>query len=171
MVTAGRVLRLPPSMERQMTDRGNAVLPKRAAPTEARFHHLLVTGLDRVAGKVGKHALAEAMDRTVRSLDDVLERGATPGAKAVFDALLADPTALCEVLRAYGYRLVPDRSSAANDLHTAAGLSHAAGAIIEAHQDGHRDHRETLEVAEKLRPLVPHIAAIIEEADRIRGAA
>lgn len=149
----------------------NAVLPKRTPPTEARFHHLLVTGLDRVAARIGKPALAEAMDRTVRSLDDVLERGATPGAKALFDALLADPTALAEVLRAYGFKLVPDKADAANDLHTAAGLSHAAGALIEAHEDGHRCHAETLKVANKLRPLLPQIAAIIAEADRLKGAA
>jgi predicted N-formylglutamate amidohydrolase len=149
----------------------NAVLPKRQGPTEARFHHLLVIGLDRVADKVGKTALAEAMDRTVRALDDVLERGATPGAYALFNALLADPTALAEVLRAYGLKVVPDRADAANDLSTAAGLSHAAGALIEAHEDGYRNHSETLRIANRLRPLLPQIAAIIEEADRLKGAA
>lgn len=149
----------------------NGVPPKRVAPTEARFQHLLVTGFDRVAARIGKPSLAEAIDRTVRSLDDVLERGSMPGAKTLFDALLADPTALNELLRAYGFKLVPDRADAANDLMTAAGLSHAAGALIEAHQDGIRNHGETLLVADKLRPLVPQISAIIEEADRLRGAA
>lgn len=147
------------------------VPPKRQAPTEARFHHLMVMGLDRVAAKLGKPALAASMDRTVRSLDDVLERGATPGAKALLDALLADPTALTELFRAYGFKLVPEHADAANDLQTAAGLSHAAGAIIEAHQDGARCHKETLEVAAKLRPLLPQITAIIHEADQLRGAA
>lgn len=149
----------------------NAVLPKRTPPTEARFHHLLVTGLDRVAARIGKHALAEAMDRTVRALDDVLERNATPGAKALFDTLIADPTALTEVLRAYGFKLVPDHADAANDLCTAAGLSHAAGALIEAHQDGTRCHTETLSIANQLRPLLPQITAIIADADRLKGAA
>lgn len=154
-----------------MPDARNAVLPKRSPPTEARFQHLLVTGLDRVVSRIGKAALAEAMDRTTRSLDDVLERGATPGAKAIFDTLLIDPTALQELLRHYGLKLVPEHASAANDLHTAAGLSHASGALCDAVADGTRSHTETLELAEKLRPLLPSIAAIIEEADQIRGAA
>lgn len=153
-----------------MTSEGNSVLLKQGPISEARFHDLLVAGFARVAAKLGKGTLADRMGRTVRALDNIFA-GSTPSAKAMLDALRADETVLDELLRSYGFRLAPLHDRAANDLHTAAGLSHAAASIIESLEDGERQHQETLVVADKLRPHVPSILAIIAEADRLRGAA
>lgn len=40
----------------------------------------------------------------------------------------------------------------------------------EAMRDGVRDHRETIRIAEKARPVVASLNNIIAEADRTRGA-
>ncbi|WP_203310476.1 hypothetical protein [Sphingomonas beigongshangi] len=146
------------------------VLPKRVGPDEASFGNLFVAGLARVAAKIGKGALADRMGRTTRSLDNILGGGSTTG-KAMFDALLADETALDEVFAAYGYRLCPLHCEAANDLNVAAGVIDAMGELVKARADGHRDHNETLAVAALLRPHLPAMQAIVHEADELRGAA
>ncbi|SEM54900.1 hypothetical protein SAMN05192583_0588 [Sphingomonas gellani] len=146
------------------------VLPKRSGPDEATFATLFVAGLARVAAKLGKGALADRMGRTTRSLDNILGGGSTSG-KAMFDALLADETALDEVLASYGFRLCPLHSEAANDLTVAAGVIDAMGELVRSRSDGHRDHNETLAVATLLRPHLPAMQAIVREADELRGAA
>jgi hypothetical protein len=152
-----------------MTQRSN-VLPKRVGPDEARFGTLFVAGLARVAAKIGKGTLADRMGRTVRSLENIMAGGSTSG-KAMCDALLADHTALDEVLADYGFKLVPLTLDAANDLNTAAGLLDGATELVRSQHDGHRDHSETLRVADKLRPHLPAALAIVREADQIRGVA
>lgn len=146
------------------------VLPKRTGPDEAHFGALFVAGLARVAANIGKGTLADRMGRTVRSLENILAGGST-SAKAMCDALLADCTALDEVLREYGFKLVPLTAEAANDLNTAAGLLDGATELVRSQNDGVRDHAETLRVADKLRPHLPAALAIINEADKIRGVA
>jgi len=146
------------------------VLPKRVGPDEAHFGALFVAGLARVAAKIGKGTLADRMGRTVRSLDNILAGGSTSG-KAMCDTLLADSTALDEVLAEYGFKLVPLTAEAANDLNTAAGLLDGATELVRAQRDGIRDHTETLMVADKLRPHLPAALAIVREADQIRGVA
>ena len=147
-----------------------SVLPKRAGPSEATFASLFVAGLARVAAKIGKGTLADRMERTSRSLDNILGGGSTSG-KAMFDALLADETVLDEVLASYGFRLCPLHSEAANDLAVAGGVIDAMGKLVIAHADGRRDHNETLSIGALLRPLLPAIQAIVREADELRGAA
>jgi hypothetical protein len=41
--------------------------------------------------------------------------------------------------------------------------------VVQAWADRQRTHRETLAIADKLRPLLPHFQALVAEADRIRG--
>lgn len=146
------------------------VLPKRTGPDETTFGSLFVAGLARVAAKIGKGALADRMGRTTRSIDNIMGGGST-SAKAAFDTLLADPTALDEVLAAYRVRLVPLRSVAANDLLTSAGVINAMGKLVEANTDGIRDHNETLALAQLLRPHLAALTAIVREADELRGVA
>lgn len=146
------------------------VLPKRTGPSEATFASLFVAGLARVAAKIGKGTLADRMDRTPRSLDNILGGGSTSG-KAMFDALLADETVLDEVLASYGFRLCSLHQQAANDLLVAGGVIDAMGKLVSAHADGIRDHNETLSIAALLRPHLPAIQAIVHEADTLRGAA
>ena len=130
------------------------VLPERTGPDEASFHALLVAGLARVAARITPAALAKKMGRTVRQLNNVMG-GATPDAIAIFDALLADPTVLDELLASYGFRLCPLHAEAASDLDIAAGVIGAMGQLVHANADGVRDHNETLAIASLLRPHLP----------------
>lgn len=105
------------------------------------------------------------------TLSNALAGDTLPSLHTALNSLAADETALDEVLELYGYRLRPAVPTAANDLQTAARLSHAAGALVDAVSDGCRDHNETLAVADQLRPIVPALLALIAEADALRGAA
>lgn len=153
-----------------MSDLFGAVVPKSGSVSEGEFHTLVVAGLARAAAKMGRGNLADRMGRTTRSVDKVFA-GSTPDAKALFDVLLACPSALDEVLARYGFGIHPIVADAGEDMETAAGLCEAASDLIHANADGHRDYRETCRVADKLRPVVAHAMAIVHDADKIRGVA
>lgn len=66
---------------------------------------------------------------------------------------------------------VPRNSKAANDLTTIAGLSHLTGDWVERLRDGVRCHNDTIVLAEKLKPLLTNLTAIVEEAEQHRRSA
>lgn len=147
------------------------VVPKRERLSEAQFHAKVVAGLARVAGQIGAGTLADNMGRSTRQLGNVMG-GSTPDAKALFDALHADATVLDELLAEYGFKLCPLHATAANDIATMTGLCDVASEMGRAlSDDGVRNHRETLKVADKVRPHMQALAAIVREADELRGAA
>ncbi len=143
-----------------------SVLPQIAAPDEARFHMLLVQGLARIAATHSRGQLADAMGRCGRQLDNVFG-GADPKAKALFDALLLDPTALDEVFAAYGLRIAPAVVAQESDMRLASGLASGLAELIAANADGVRDHNETLAVAALIRPHLGALTNIINQADEI----
>lgn len=142
------------------------VLPAITPPDEARFHLLLVQGLARVAARHGMGKLSDAMGRTGRQLGNVFG-GADPKPKALFDALTLDPTALDEVLAAYGLRAVPSAQSTEDDMRLAAGISAGLAKLIDANADGVRDHNETLAIAAAMRPHIGALQNIIHQADEL----
>lgn len=146
----------------------NPVVPKKQPRTESEFHGLVVAGLARVSAKIGRGNLADKMGRTTRSVDKVFA-GSTPDAKALWDAMLADGSVMDELAAAYGFRIIPLNADPAADLATATGLCEGAAEIIKSQADGHRDHQETCRVADKLRPFIGPVCAIIHEADAIRS--
>lgn len=148
-----------------MPDRAASVLPESTRLSEARFHDLIVLGLARLSAKFGREKVAAAMGRDRRSLENVFA-GSEPKAKALLDTLLLDATALDEVLSAYGLRVVPVQQGAEDDMHLAAGLSHGLTKLIESAAG---DHNETLMIAEILRPHMRGLAAIVDQADRLRS--
>lgn len=151
----------------------NPFVRKNGPLTKQRAKELVASGLQRAIGssRDGKAEVALAAGCTSRCIEKALSHDTLPSIETLFNALAADETILNEFLSHYGYRLTSITADPAHDLHTAAGLSHAAGSLIDAHADGNRCHRETLEVADKLRPLLPQITAIIHEADSLRGVA
>jgi hypothetical protein len=155
------------SMKANLMDLFNPVVPKKRPQTESEFHSLVVAGLARVSAKIGRGNLADKMGRTTRSVDKVFA-GSTPDAKALWDAMLADSSVMDELAAAYGFRIIPLRCDPSNDLELAAGLCASASEIINAHTDGHRNHKETCRIADNLRPFVGLASAIIREADAIR---
>ena len=142
------------------------VLPQIAALDEARFHALLVQGLARVAAKHGRGQLSDAMGRSGRQLDNVFG-GADPKPKALFDALTLDPTALDEMMAAYGLRVVPIAQGSEGDLRLASGIASGLAKLIESNADGVRDHNETLAIAAVIRPHLGALTNIINQADEL----
>ncbi|MDF2382458.1 hypothetical protein JMG10_13330 [Nostoc ellipsosporum NOK] len=151
--------------------RRNNVCP--ASPlTKDKFQRKLAAGWGRIWPKIGKGTMASAMglDET-KTIDRGLTAANLPAAHTVFNSLLADETSLDEVLAHYGFRLTRIFGAAANDLSTAAGTIDAMVALVRSQDDNHRDHTETLAIAELLRPHMSSLVAIVSEADALRGAA
>lgn len=113
--------------------------------------------------------MADRMGSNTKTIDRAVTAENLPEAHTVFNSLIADPTALDQILREYGYCLRPLTAEAANDMHTAADLARAAGSMVDALSDGRRDHLETLQLGEIFRHLQPKLTAIICEADAIRS--
>lgn len=106
-----------------------------------------------------------------RSIQNALSLDTLPSLDAILNAMDLEPTILDELLAAKGLRIAPLHLDAANDLNVAAGVSNIAASICAALSDGKRDHRETLELAKIIRPLLPALSGIVREADELRGAA
>lgn len=154
-----------------MTHDLDLVVPVRSGPSELQYHQALVSGLARVAAKTGRGNLADRSHRTTRALDKLFSGAcADTSGKGLLDFLCADPTALDEVLALYGLKLSPVEAEAGQDFTTIADSAALLATFTDAMRDGRRDHRETIAIAEKARGVVPHLTAIIAEADAFRGA-
>ena len=124
---------------------------------------------ERVRFKLGHGRFADDLEVDAKTINRAITGETLPELHHALNSLLVDPTALDEVIKLYGFELRPSTSECGNDIQTVAGLSHAAGKLAEALADGRRDHIETLELAEDIRPLLPRLSAIVGEADRLRG--
>ena len=155
-----------------MADLINPVVPKGQHVNPLRFHQALVAGLARVAVKLGRGNLADKSERTTKALDKLFSGSSmdTSG-KGLLDFLLADPSALDEVLALYGFQLSPLTGEAAIDFEIIADAAALTAEHTQAMRDGRRDHRDTIRIADRARPVVAQYTAIIREADSIRGAA
>lgn len=155
-----------------MTDLPNIVVPKDHAPSPLRFHEALVAGLARTAARIGRGNLADKSYRTTKALDKLFcgDSMDTSG-KGLLDFLHADPSALDEVLALYGFGLHRLESTQGDDFATIADTASLSAEMTDAMRDGARDHRETIRIADKARPVVRALHGIIHEADTIRGAA
>ncbi len=136
-----------------------------------RVSALLSAGWARIVAIQGKGSFADRIETTTRTVDNGLTGNTLPEAHTIFNSLVADRGALDELFAEYGLKVVPIHAEAANDMATVAGFCDAAGELASAIADGHRNHTETLRVADKLRPHLPAAMAIVREADAIRGAA
>lgn len=148
-----------------MSATGKTVLPKKplgkedvsAALSEAWF---------RISKKVGKGRLADATGaKCTKTIDNAINGNSLPELHTALNSLVADPTALDEVLGLYGGSFVPFKSQAANDLETIAAMSHVAGDWLNRLMDGVRCHRDTRAIAVALRPLLTELQAIVREAE------
>lgn len=148
----------------------NLVVPENAPPSELQYHEALVAGLARVATKIGRGNLADKSQRTTRALDKIFSGSSTDtSGYGLLNLLLADRSALDEVLALYGLRIAPLGMDAADDFALIADSAALMAEHTEAMRDGKRDHRETLRIADKARPVVAAFSGIIAEADGLRG--
>ena len=129
-------------------------------------------GWARMVAKHGRGGFADAMNVDPKTISRALAGDSVPELHTALNSLMLDPTALNELFALYG--LTPPRkreAEAANDLHTMTGLSDVLRAFCAALEDGNRDHRETLALADLIRPLMPLLANIVSEANAIKGVA
>lgn len=137
-----------------------------------KFQRVLAQAWGRVWPNIGKGNMASAMGlESTKTIDRAVTASNLPEAHTVLNSLCADSSALDEVLAEYGYRAVPITLEAANDLSTAAGTIDAMVALVRSQDDNHRDHSETLAIAQLLRPHLPALQSLIAEADRLRSVA
>lgn len=149
----------------------NQVRPK-TAPVKSDVSAALSVAWARASRRAGKGAMADKIGTSTKTIDRALTGETVPELHTALASLLADESALDEVFALYGLnRPRWAHSAAANDLHTVSNLTGLASTFCRALEDGDRDHRETLELADLIRSLKPALAAILAEADHIRGIA
>jgi hypothetical protein len=137
-----------------------------------KFQRLLASAWGRVWPKIGKGPMADRMGlNDTKTIDRAVTGSNLPEAHTLFNSLLADETALDEVLAEYGFRLSRIRADAANDMTTLSGLCDVAATYADALRDGRRVHPETLLIADKLRPHMPALASLLREAEDLRRMA
>lgn len=152
---------------------GHSNVCPREPLSKDKFQVILAAAWSRVASDLGSQsAMAARMGlNDSKTISRATGVNNLPEAHTVFNSLCADKTALREILAHYGLELCVMRPDAANDLATSAGVIAAMGKLVEANTDGHRDHTETLAIADLLRSHMPAVVAILREADELRGAA
>jgi hypothetical protein len=153
-----------------MPQRNNTVVPSCQPIGEERFHAAMMLGLSRMVAEHGRDSVALALGVSPRQLGN-LANGSFPAPHRLWNLLSLDQTAMDEVAALYSREVRPTTSQAANDLDTVSRISHLVGQWAEVLSDGRRDHRETCQLAEAIRPIVPALSAIIAESDRLKGAA
>jgi hypothetical protein len=138
--------------------------------TKDRAKALIASGLQRAARDHGIDEVAIKAGCTRRCIEKALSHETLPEAHTLGNILLIDPTAFCEWLGALGLQIVPRDAILSPDMETLSQMSKAMAEFIDALRDGKRTHRETLELAEELRPLIPRLTAIVHEAEGLKAA-
>jgi hypothetical protein len=138
--------------------------------TKDRVKALIASGLQRAARDHGIEEVAMKAGCSRRCIEKALSHESLPEAHLLGNILLLDPTALCEWLGQLGFQVVPRETALSPDMVTLAQMSKAMAEFIDALRDGKRTHRETMELAEELRPLIPRLTQIVHEAEGLKAA-
>ena len=144
---------------------------QKTPPSKANVSAALAQDWTGVSARVGKSTLADTIDADVKTVNRAITGENVPELHKAMASLLADPHALDRVTALYGFRMVPMTVEAANDMTTIASLSSLVSQFCAALEDGIRDHRETCQLADSIRPLMLALSAIVEQADKIRSVA
>lgn len=123
----------------------------------------------RVANEIGRGTFADRADFDQVTLARATAGPALPSAENLLNSLAADPTALDEVLALYGLAVRPSFVAQGTDIELLSRLGHTLAEYIDRMRDGKRCHNDTLALAVLFRPLIPQMAAIVDEADALRG--
>jgi hypothetical protein len=150
---------------------GNNVVRNPKPLSKDRVKALVASGLQRAAKDHGIDEVAVKAGCSRRCIEKALSHETLPEAHLLGNLLLLDPTVLCEWLGQLGLQIVPRDTAMSPDMVTLSHMSKAMAEFIDALRDGKRTHRETLELADELRPLIPRLTQIIHEAEGLRCAA
>ncbi|WP_343518115.1 hypothetical protein [Sphingomonas sp.] len=131
-----------------------------------KFQRKLAAAWGRVWPTMGKGVMAERMGlNDAKTIDRAVTASNLPEAHTVFNSLVADISALDEVLKEYGLRAAPRHAVAANDMALAADLSLTVTEFLKRLADGKRCHIDTAVLAELFRRLIPQMQAVVDEHD------
>ena len=132
----------------------------------------LVIGWARMIARYHQGNFANAMGVDPKTVQRAMSGETTPELHTALNSLLVDPTALNELFALYGFHPPrPRNATAANDMVTVSTMSGVVSQFCDALKDGHRDHRETLQLADAIRDLMPALTAILNEANQLRAVA
>ncbi len=146
---------------------GGNVCPKASPLLEEDFRRLVSATLRRLLAARKQGELAYVAGVEERTIANALHERNSLGAKAVLNLLLADPTALDELLAHYGLKAVPADAAGANDhMQVMAGAAGFTSTMAEALADGRVDHRERAVIAENARALHAQLGQLIAAHDR-----
>lgn len=138
--------------------------------SKTRLSEALSAAWGRVSNEMGRGTFADRMGADPKTIQRGMAGPSLPDAENLLNSLAADPTALAEVFALYGLQVVPIGFDAALDFEIIADTSGLLAEHTEAMRDGRRDHRETISIANRARPVIQKLSAIVSEADRLRGA-
>lgn len=130
----------------------------------------LGAGWARVIKQFGRGGFADRLGVDEATVKRALVGPSLPELHTTFNSLMIDLTALDEVAALYGVEIRPRICAPGNDMVMIASVARLAAQWAEAMADGYIDHREMMELARAIRPMMPALNAILSGADRIGGA-
>jgi lambda repressor-like predicted transcriptional regulator len=133
-----------------------------------RTKELVSAGLHRAVLNHGMETVAKAAECHRRTIENALSMTTLPELHTLGNILSLEPTVLWEYLSELGFKIVPKEMALSSDMRLASDMSGALTTFIRLIEDGIRDHNDTLKAGEAFRKLIPKMAAIVQEADRIR---
>jgi len=148
---------------------GGNVCPKAQPLLEEDFRRVVSATLHRLLAGRKQGALAYVAGVEERTIANALHQRNSLGAKALLNLLLADATALDELLAHYGLKVVPaDPASGSDHMQVMAGAAGFTSTVADALADGRIDHRERALIAENARPLHAQLGTLIAAHDRAK---
>ncbi len=137
--------------------------------SKASVQGALAAGWARVsAGRKG--TFADNLQICTSTVNRALIGETVPELHTAFNSLADDPTALDEVFALYGLNSPARRiTESGSDMSLCAGLGNALAEYLKRLADGTICHTDKLAMAALFRPLLPQMAALVDEADAIKG--
>jgi hypothetical protein len=116
--------------------------------------------------RVGINEMMDALglDRA-DTITNATRRKHAPELHNALNSLRADPAALFKTFRLFGGCFIPIEGRGGDDMETVIALLHAATEYLDRVKDGQRCHVDTAVLAKLFAPLVPHMLAVIEQAN------
>lgn len=143
----------------------NQVCPNKPV-SRTKLSSAISAGWGRVAHAIGKGTFADKAEMTTKTIDRALVGPSLPDAENLFNSLVADKTALNEVLKLYGLTATPLYALEADDMRLVTDLSSAVAEYLHRISDGKRCHIDDAALAAMFRPIIPMMQAIVDAADR-----
>ena len=164
---------------KNIMNEAGTIVPKLQPIEHSEAKRLLAAGLFRTISKRGKRgveSVAIEADCHPKTLTKALAMETLPAGDTLLNLLLADVTALDELMARVGCKVSPLHANADADLDVVEALGALCGALAKSRSPNspggvERVHCETLVIADLARSLLPTLTAIVREADGIRGVA